>query len=167
MASGSTIAVAAVAAAAVALTGGLLTEVGPWYKSLRFPSWRPPNWLFGPAWTVIFFLIAWSGVVAWQRSASASEGQWLIALFVVNGGLNILWSALFFKLRRPDWALAEVVALWLSILALVVATAHVSTLAGWLMFPYLAWVSFAGVLNLRIVQMNRPFDGRGDAKSLK
>jgi benzodiazapine receptor len=151
------IAVAAVSAAAVALIGGLLTEVGPWYESLKFPSWRPPNWLFGPAWTVIFILIASSGVVAWQGAASSSAREGLIALFSINGVFNVLWSALFFKMRRPDWAFIDLILLWISIAALVVAVANITPIAGWLMAPYLIWVTFAGVLNFRIVQLNKPF----------
>lgn len=153
------IAVAAASVTGVAVLGGLLTDVGPWYESLRFPSWRPPNWLFGPAWTLIFLLIATSGVMAWERAPSDHARAWLIALFAVNAALNVLWSGLFFKLRRPDLALGELVALWLSILALVLYIGQISWLAAAIIAPYLAWVSFAGVLNLRVVQLNAPFAG--------
>jgi len=151
------IAIATVAVTCVAVLGGLLTDVGPWYESLRFPSWRPPNWLFGPAWTVIFVLIASSGVMAWERAPNDRARAWLITLFALNAALNVLWSALFFKLRRPDWALGELAALWLSILALVLFIGQISWLAAAIIAPYLAWVSFAGVLNLRVVQLNAPF----------
>jgi translocator protein len=151
------IAIAAASVTCVAVIGGLLTDVGPWYKGLRFPSWRPPNWLFGPAWTVIFILVASSGVMAWERAASGGNRAELICLFAVNATLNVAWSALFFKFRRPDWALVELVALWLSIFALVAFIATISKLAAVIVAPYLLWVTFAGFLNFRVVQLNAPF----------
>ena len=80
-----------------------------------------------------------------------------MGLFSANGVLNAAWSGLFFTLRRPDWALAEVVPLWLSIAAMIGGVAPLSALAGWLLAPYLAWVSFAAVLNRTIVRLNAPF----------
>ena len=154
------IAIGVAIALGVAVIGGLLTESGPWHDSLRMPVWRPPTWMFGPAWTVIFAFIAASGIVAWSRADGETTRVQLLALLAINGVLNIAWSGIFFRLRRPDWAFVELLLLWLSILALVVATARVSTLAGWLMSPYLAWVTFAGALNLRIVQLNGPFGAR-------
>jgi benzodiazapine receptor len=154
------LAVAIASVTIVAVAGGLLTEVGPWYESLRFPSLRPPNWLFGPAWTVIFLLIAISGAMAWERAPDESSRAWLIGLFAVNGVLNVVWSGLFFKLRRPDWAMLELIVFWLSILALEVFIARISELAAAVFTPYLAWVTFAGWLNLRVVQLNRPFARR-------
>ena len=141
----------------VAVLGGVATEIGDWYEGLRFPSWRPPNWLFGPAWTLIFFLTATSGVLAWEQAPDDSARLWLLALFLINAVLNVAWSPLFFKLRRPDWALVELVFLWLSILSLIVAVGAISTFAGALLVPYLAWVSFAGFLNWTMVELNKPF----------
>lgn len=154
------IAVAGSVVTVVAVLGGLLTEVGEWYESLKFPSWRPPNWLFGPAWTLIFLLIAASGVVAWERAVDARTRSLLLVLFGINAVLNVAWSGLFFKLRRPDWALAELVVFWLSIVALLIFISGISRTATLLMLPYLLWVTFAGFLNLRMVQLNRPFAGR-------
>lgn len=151
------IVVAALAVSLVALTGALLTEVGPWYENLKAPSWRPPNWLFGPAWTVIFVFIGSSGVMAWERAPDEETRARLIGLFAVNGLLNVFWSALFFKLRRPDWAFSELQALWLSILALEVFIGSYSVPAAIVLAPYLAWVTFAGVLNRRVAQLNAPF----------
>ena len=141
----------------VAVLGGVATEIGAWYEGLRFPSWRPPNWLFGPAWTLIFFLTATSGVLAWEQAPDDRARLWLLALFLINAVLNAAWSPLFFKLRRPDWALVELVFLWLSILSLVIAVGAISTFAGALLLPYLAWVSFAGFLNWTMVELNKPF----------
>ncbi len=151
------IAVAAAAVTVVAVVGGLMTDIGPWYEHLKFPRLRPPNWLFGPAWTIIFILIAGSGVIAWDSAGSWDARARLIALFAINGVLNMLWSPLFFKLRRPDWAFYELLPFWLSVLVLVVYLAGISSLAAWLIVPYLAWVTFAGWLNWRVVQLNKPF----------
>ncbi len=153
------IAIATAGVAVVAIAGGLMTDVGDWYESLAFPRFRPPNWLFGPAWTVIFVLIASSGVIAWEHADSGDRSR-LIVLFAINGVLNVLWSPLFFKLRRPDWAFYELIPFWLSVLALVVELSRISSVAGWLIAPYLVWVSFAGWLNWRIVQLNKPFGQR-------
>ena len=112
--------VAVVALGAVGFIGGLMTEVGPWYEHLRFPKLRPPNWLFGPAWTTIYVLIAIAGVLAWKNASDPGLRWLLLGLFLVNGALNVLWSPLFFKFKRPDWALIEVAPFWLSIVALIV-----------------------------------------------
>lgn len=149
--------VAVAACILVAVTGGWLTEVGPWYRTLRMPSWRPPTWAFGPAWTLIFAMIAMAATFAWNDAADARTRSILVALFAVNGALNIAWSGLFFKLRRPDWAFHELVLLWLSVLSLVVFTRDFAPAAAWLLAPYLAWVAFAGLLNHRIVALNAPF----------
>ena len=78
-------------------------------------------------------------------------------VFVVNGALNALWSLLFFTLRRPDWALWEIIPLWLSILAMILLAGRHDRLGGWLIMPYIVWVSFAGILNLAILRLNGPF----------
>jgi len=137
--------------------GGWMTTVGAWYENLRKPSWNPPNWIFGPAWTVILGLAAWSGVLAWSHASSSSEQLLILILFGINIVLHMLWSPLFFNLKRPDWALIEVPFLWLSILALMIGLARFSALTVYLLLPYLLWVTFAAFLNLTIVRMNRPF----------
>ena len=151
------IAVAAAAAAIILGAGGALTEIGPWYNQLRKPSWQPPGWLFAPAWTTIFALAAYAAVKAWDAATSFAEHALVIGLFAANGVLNVLWSLLFFKLRRPDWALVEVVPLWLSVLALVVGLAPLSWRASLAIVPYLLWVAFAAVLNRTVVRLNQPF----------
>ena len=134
-----------------------LNAVTTWYLSLRKPSWNPPDWLFGPAWTTIGLLCVGSAVRAWRSARRGGEQRTVLVLFAINGLLNAAWSGLFFRLRRPDWALIEVVPLWLSIVALIAAFAGRAPLSAWLLVPYLIWVSFASVLNLEIVRLNRPF----------
>jgi translocator protein len=155
------IVVASVTAILVLAVGGWTTTVGTWYASLRKPQWNPPNWVFGPAWTVILALAACSGVLAWTNAVGDDPGRVLIlALFGVNIVLHMLWSPLFFALKRPDWALIEVPFLWLSIAALMLGVGRYSSLSVWLLLPYLFWVTFAVILNLKIVQLNRPFGER-------
>jgi benzodiazapine receptor len=151
------IVVAGASALAVAVAGGIATRIGPWYHQLVKPSWQPPDWLFGPVWTLIFALIAAAGVRAWWDIPAGSARKTAIVLFAINGALNVLWSVLFFTLRRPDWALIEVAFLWLSILALIVFIAGYSSTGAWLLVPYLVWVSFASLLNWTIVRLNAPF----------
>jgi translocator protein len=149
--------IAALAAMAVAGIGGLMTDIGPWYLGLVKPSWQPPDWLFGPAWTLIFSLAAASGVIAWRDAPNQASREWMLALFALNGFLNVLWSLLFFKLRRPDWALMEVGFLWLSVALLMVVLGRYSRKASWLLAPYLVWIAFAAALNGATARLNGPF----------
>lgn len=136
------------------IAGGLLTEIGPWYRNLRRPRLNPPDWLFGPAWTIILGLAAWSASIAWKAADTDGERQLVLLLFGTNAVLHLLWSPLFFKLKRPDWALIENCFLWLSLVALVVGLAPISRQASLLILPYLAWVTFAAWLNWQIVRLN-------------
>lgn len=157
------VAAAAGVAVAIAILGGTLTDLGPWYQSLRQPGWKPPDVLFGPAWTVIYACCVTAFVIAWRRAASLDEArrrelrEWLIGLFALNGFLNVAWSLLFFRLRRPDWAAIEVVALWLSIGVLMVFLWRVSKPSSLLLAPYLGWVSVAAALTWTVARMNGPF----------
>ena len=154
---GTTWAVALAATVVLMGAGGLLTEIGPWYRNLRKPRLQPPDWLFGPAWTVILGLSAWAFVLAWDGAPDAAARTRVALLFGANWVLHLLWSPLFFKLKRPDWALLEVPWLWISVLAMAVGYAPYSATAPWLLAPYLVWVAFAAWLNWTIVRLNAPF----------
>jgi translocator protein len=140
--------------------GGLLTKVGAWYRDLRKPRYQPPNWLFGPAWTLILGAAAWAGVLAWRGAPDDAARTEIIILFGVNGVCHFLWSPIFFTWKRPDLSLIEVVFLWASVAALVYGVAPYSTTASLLCVPYLLWVSFAAWLNWAIVRLNAPFTSR-------
>lgn len=149
---------AALCALGVAMLGGLATELGPWYVAQKRPAFQPPDWLFGPAWTLIYACAAMSAANAWLALAGQpSRRQTLLLLWAANAFFNVLWSLLYFRLRRPDWALAEVVVLWLSIAVLLVFTRRVSAPAARWLWPYLAWVSFAAALNAEAVRLNAPY----------
>ena len=137
--------------------GGLVTDIGPWYRDLKKPAWNPPDWVFGPAWMIILGLAAWAGILAWEEAQSQSDQAVIIAVYGANFLFHLLWSPLFFKYKRPDWALVEVLFLWLSVIAMLVVTWNLSVQAGLLILPYFLWVSFAALLNAKIVQLNSPF----------
>lgn len=126
---------------------------GPWYEGLNKPSWNPPNWIFGPVWTVLYLLMAVSGWLIWRQRESHAVGA-ALAVFVLQLLLNAAWSWIFFGLHRPGLALVEIVALGLTILATVLLFWRIQPLAGALLLPYLAWVSFATVLNGAIWRLN-------------
>jgi tryptophan-rich sensory protein len=149
--------VAAASVIVVAVLGGVATRLGPWYDALKKPSWQPPDWLFGPVWTTIFALIATAGVLAWNSAQTQAQQQQVLGLFALNAVLNVLWSVLFFTLRRPDWAVWEIVPFWLSIVALMVVLGPRDWRIAALLVPYAVWVAFAGYLNLTIVRLNAPF----------
>ena len=151
------IAVAAGAAILVAVLGASATDISAWYRGLAKSPLTPPDWMFGPAWTVIYALTALAGVLAWRAARDRTARQRILVLFAANALLNVLWSELFFMARRPDWSLIEVLPFWLSILVLILLIWPQSRRASWLLMPYLAWVAFAGWLNLEIVRLNGPF----------
>lgn len=136
--------------------GGAATEIGPWYFQLQKPSWQPPDWLFGPAWTTIYVLTSIAGVKAWRR-ANEVQRRYFLGALLLNLVLNLLWSLIFFTSQRPDIALLEVVPLWLSILLMVLLVRDYSPQSALLMLPYLGWVAFATYLNWTIVKLNAPF----------
>ncbi len=150
------IVIAGFAAVVIAVLGATITDIGPWYHSLTQPRWAPPDVAYGVAWTVIYSLTALAGVTGWL-AMHWREREWLVGVFALNGFLNILWSLLFFRLHRPDWAVIEVLGLWLSVLALILIIWRRSMWGAVLLLPYLLWVTFAGYLNMTIVHLNGPF----------
>ncbi len=149
--------IAALATAIVAVMGATITVTGPWYDSLIQPRWAPPEAAYGIAWTAIYAINVIAVVTAWRAMESRSEAEGLITIWALNGFLNILWSLLFFRLQRPDWALVEVVFLWLSVGSLLVYSWRRSMTGALLVLPYLLWVTFAGYLNMMVVRLNGPF----------
>lgn len=148
---------AAAAASCVAVLGGLATDLGPWYRDLEEPWFQPTDWLFAPAWTLIYAFVAAAAVLSWWGPSSRRARRSVLWLYGANALLNVLWSVLFFRLQRPDWALLEVGFLWLSIVTLIAVMRRHSPAAAWLLVPYMAWVSFAAILNWAVVDLNAPF----------
>lgn len=126
---------------------------GEWYAALAKPSWNPPGYLFGPVWSILYLLMAVSAWLVWRKAGFSGAGV-ALGLFLLQLILNALWSYLFFGLHRPDLAFIDIVALWLVILATLLAFWPISGPAGLLLLPYLAWVSFASALNLQLWRLN-------------
>lgn len=137
--------------------GGWATAQGvaEWYPTLVKPFFNPPAWVFGPVWTLLYLMMGYAFFLVWDLGRAYPGVRFAIALFMVQLLLNALWSVLFFGARSPGWALLDIVLLWLAILATLLHFLRVKMLAGWLLAPYLAWVTFAGVLNIAIWNLNR------------
>ena len=137
-----------------ALAGVLFAPNG-WYAALLKPTWNPPSWLFGPVWTLLYMTMA---VALWlvRREPDVDEvlRQRAIALFAIQFLLNLAWTPLFFGLHSPGLAFAEICLLWVALLSTMLTFGRVNALAGYLLLPYLLWVSFALVLNGTIWLMN-------------
>lgn len=141
----------------LAASSGAVFKPGDWYEGLRKPSWTPPDWAFPVVWSILFAMIAVAGWLVWE---AAGWGAGLaLGVYGVSLVINAAWSGLFFGLKRMDWALVDVIALWLSIVAVMAVFWPISPLAALLHLPYLAWVTLAGVLNLAMLRLN-PRAGR-------
>jgi translocator protein len=136
-------------------TMGMLFGPDIWYQRLNKPSWNPPSWLFGPVWTLLYALMAISlWLVRRDRRSDPELREHATLLFVLQFGLNLCWTPLFFGLRSPMLAFLSIIALWSLLFATVRVFWKVRVVAGALMLPYLAWVSFALVLNGTLWWMN-------------
>ena len=142
-----------------AASTGAAFKPGEWYAQLSKPAWTPPNWAFPLVWSTLYCTIAVSGWLVWEAGGTAALPA--LAVYVASLVLNATWSVLFFGLRRLDWAMADVIAFWLSIVAVIVVFATVRPLAALLLAPYLTWVTVAAFLNLRLLQMNGATGRRG------
>jgi tryptophan-rich sensory protein len=145
---------------AVAVAGALVTDIGPWYRALRQPWWKPPDALFGPIWTTVFVCTGTGGVIAWRGGGTPGERRAFLVACLINALGNVWWSWLFFRRRRPDWALRQVVPFWCSIFLMYWTTRPLAYTAGIWFAPYLGWVAIATYLNWTVVKLNGPFHTR-------
>ena len=144
----------AICFAAAGIGGAVTTpKIDNWYATLVKPGWNPPNWIFGPVWSVLYLGMAIAAWLVWRQDGLAGAVGSL-TLFGLQLVMNLAWSCLFFGLQSPGAAFAEVVLLWAAIAATMAAFWFRSTVAGLLFVPYLAWVSFAAVLNFAIWRLN-------------
>ncbi len=128
-------------------------KIADWYAGLAKPSWSPPNWLFGPVWTILYCGMAVAAWLVWRQAGFGAAWRpltWFGVQLVLNG----LWSWIFFGLESPGWAFIELVGLWLAILVTTVEFWRRSAIAAVLLLPYLGWVTFAGLLNFTIWRLN-------------
>jgi tryptophan-rich sensory protein len=143
------------------LLGAVFTmpRIRDWYQTLKKPSFSPPDWLFGPAWTVLYLLMGIALFLIWNRGLGHGAVRLAVIVFAVQLVLNVLWSIVFFGLKLPLAGLIEIVLLWIAILLTIIYSMAVSRPAGILLVPYILWVSFATALNAAIVFLNRARPG--------
>ena len=130
-------------------------SIPTWYTTLEKPSFNPPNWLFGPVWTILFILMGISAFLVWRVRLSEPNVRIALIIFIIQLILNAFWSVAFFGLRSPIAGLIVIVILWVAILLTILSSAKVSITAGILLIPYILWVSFASILNAAIYVLNR------------
>jgi benzodiazapine receptor len=130
------------------------SSIPTWYAGLRKPELAPPNWVFGPVWTILYGLMGVSLFLVWSKTLGKGFGRLAIAVFVMQLVLNVLWSYLFFGLQSPFLGVVEITILWLTIAATVALFSRISRIAGLMLLPYLGWVSLAVYLNCMILVLN-------------
>lgn len=126
---------------------------GEWYASLKKPAWNPPGWIFGPVWSALYTMMAMAAWLVWKRGGFVAQRRPL-ALFLAQLALNAAWTPLFFGLHLPGVAFAEILLLWLAIAWTMATFWRVNRAAAWMLTPYLAWVSFAALLNFTLWRLN-------------
>lgn len=139
-----------------AAIGGFATasSVSGWFAEINKPSWNPPDWVFGPVWTVLYLMMGVSAWLVWKQSGF-KDAALPLGCFAVQLALNTTWSILFFGIRQPGWAFVEIIVLWFSIALTIVLFFKHSKLAAGLLVPYLLWVTFASCLNYSIWSLNQ------------
>jgi benzodiazapine receptor len=140
----------------VGVLGAMLTitSITTWYPTLQKPSFSPPNWLFGPVWTLLYALMGISAYLIWDKGIKKKGVKPALKLFSLQLILNFMWSILFFGFKSPLLGLMEIAVLWIAVLATIMVFARLSRKAAVLMVPYILWVSFAAVLNLYVWMLN-------------
>ena len=137
---------------------GIVTRsaIADWYPTLIKPSFNPPNWIFAPVWSMLYVMMGVAAGLVWDRMEQESEVvKKALLFFAIQLGLNALWSYLFFGLHNPMLAGLEIVVLWLMIYETYIQFSKINKIAGYLLVPYIAWVSFAAILNASIWWLNK------------
>lgn len=139
-----------------AIIGSLFTQTGvnSWYSLIEKPAFNPPNWVFGPVWTLLYILMGVSAFLIWRRGLEKKEVRFALMIFIFQLTLNLFWSFIFFGLQNPGIALTEIISLWFAILATILAFYQINKVAAFLLIPYILWVSFAAFLNYSIWNLN-------------
>jgi tryptophan-rich sensory protein len=151
---------------AVGAVAGMFTasEINGWFQTINKPTWQPPNWVFGPVWTVLYVMMGVAFYLIWNKEAPKTTKRLAMTLWIIQLVFNFLWSFIFFKKHQLDWALGEILVLWFFILLTILFFARISKLAAWLMVPYISWVTFASLLTFYIYDLNTaasPSGGEG------
>jgi benzodiazapine receptor len=131
-----------------------MPSIPTWYAAINKPAWNPPNWIFGPVWTILFILMGIALWLIWEKGLDKIQVRTAVNIFSAQLVLNIVWSLLFFGLHSPLWAFIEIIALWLMILWTIIAFYRLDKTAGLILIPYILWVSFASFLNFTVMRLN-------------
>jgi benzodiazapine receptor len=146
-----------IACLAAGAIGSIFTQsaIPTWYATLEKPAFNPPNWLFAPAWTLLYIMMGIAAFLVWRKGLDNRQVRIALIVFLVQLVLNALWSVAFFGLESPLYGVVVIAALWVAILFTVLRFYRISLAASVLMWPYLLWVTFAAVLNVSIWLLNR------------
>jgi benzodiazapine receptor len=131
-------------------------SIPTWYATIKKPSFTPPHWLFAPVWIALFALMGVALFLIWRKGLHNTQVRVAFIIFIIQLILNVSWSAAFFGLKSPLLGFIIIIALWVAILLTIVTFYRASALASFLLIPYILWVSFAAVLNLAIMVLNKP-----------
>ncbi len=131
-----------------------LSAIPAWYSTLNKPPFSPPNWIFGPVWTILYFLMGVSAFLVWKQGLKKKQVKEALLVFLTQLFFNFIWSILFFGLHSPILGLLDIIILWVLILITIVKFHKISKLAAYLLVPYILWVSFATILNFYIWILN-------------
>ncbi len=139
-----------------AIIGSLFTRasVDGWYSLIEKPVFNPPNWVFGPVWTILYILMGVAAFLIWRRGLEKKEVRFALLIFLFQLALNLFWSFIFFGLQNPGIALTEIISLWFAILATILSFYQINKVAAYLLIPYILWVTFAAFLNYSIWNLN-------------
>jgi benzodiazapine receptor len=127
------------------------TSITDWYSTLNKPAINPPNWIFGPVWSILYCCMAVAAWLVWKKTGFNNAA---LIFFAVQLILNVAWSGIFFGLRQPGWAFLEIIFLWVAIGLTTISFIRIESWAGYLFIPYLLWVSFAAYLNFLLWKLN-------------
>ncbi len=145
-----------VACLCAGIIGSVFTTpaITTWYAALQKPAFTPPNWLFAPAWTILYILMGIVASIIWHKGLDNRANKTALIIFLIQLILNILWSVAFFGLHSPLYGIIVIVALWIAILFTIIKFFRISKLAGALLLPYIGWVTFAAALNISVFLLN-------------
>ncbi len=129
-------------------------SINTWYVTLNKPWFNPPNWIFGPVWTLLYLMMGIAFYMIWKSEAVNAVKQTAVILFAAQLLVNFLWSLIFFYLKQPGWAMIDIILMWILIVATIFSYGKISSTAAWLMLPYICWVSFAMILNFYLWKLN-------------
>jgi tryptophan-rich sensory protein len=132
-----------------------ISSIPTWYATLAKPSFSPPNYLFGPVWTLLYILMGIAVAIIWQKGLKTKKVRNAVYLFGVQLALNAIWTPIFFGAKNLLLALIVIIFMWIFILKTILAFGKINKTASYLLYPYIAWVSFATILNFSVWFLNR------------